>query len=236
MTEPMDDAFLARRASARAELDALPGNYAHDSAGRTVFFDAVYEEAKGDEAAVPWADLEPKDYLIEWLAKSADQVIGQGKSAIDVGCGLGDNAEAMAAHGYATTAFDVVVKAIDWAKKRFPATGVNYQVADLFALPDEWMQSFDLVHECYTLQALPPEMLHETSKAICGLVAPGGKLLIYTRARADGAEANGPPWPIEEQFLDLPKQFGLTKLSEQKLIVPRDVRNIPHHFSIWQRL
>lgn len=231
MSEPKDDAFMARRDAARAALDELPGNYANDSAGRNVFFDAVYDEANGDAAAVPWADLAPKDYLVDWLGKNA----GQGKTAIDIGCGLGDNAEAMAAHGYETTAFDVVEKAIKWANHRFPDTRVHYQVADIFSLPDAWSERFDFVHECYTMQALPTKMLHETSKAVCDLVAPGGKLMIYTRSRENGAEANGPPWPLEEQYLHLPRQFGLTLLTEKKLNVPRDVRNIPHHFSIWEK-
>lgn len=231
MSEPKDDTFLARRDAARAALDELPGNYANDSAGRTVFFDAVYEKAKRDEAAVPWADLAPKQHLAQWL----EQNQGDGKTAIDIACGLGDNAEAIAAKGYKTTAFDVVDKAVNWAKDRFPQTSVAYQTADLFALPDEWTQGFDLVHECYTLQALPPQMLQTTYAAICNLVAPRGKLLIYTRYRIKGAQASGPPWPIEEQYLEMPRQFGLVKLREQKFELTRGDKNVPHSFSIWER-
>ena len=41
---------------------------------------------------------------------------------LDVGCGLGDNAECFAAAGAKVTAFDFVAQAIEWAKRRFPQT------------------------------------------------------------------------------------------------------------------
>jgi hypothetical protein len=37
----------------------------------------------------------------------------------------------------------------------FPQSAVDYRVADLFDAPSEWRGAFDLVHELYTLQALP---------------------------------------------------------------------------------
>ena len=172
-----DPDFQARREKVRKALDELPGNYAEDSDGRNVFFDAVYDRANGDEAEVPWADLAPKDELKRYLEEHA----GKGKRAIDVACGLGDNAEAMAAHGYDVTAFDVVAKAIDWANGRFPNSDVTYQAADLFSPPSHWHYGFDLVHECYTLQALPEGMIEDSAKAICDLVAPQGILPVsYT--------------------------------------------------------
>lgn len=231
MSTVKDAAFMSRRDAARTKLDQLPGNYANDSAGRLVFFDAVYEEAKNDAAAVPWADLEPKGYLLKWLRNNP----GEAERAIDIGCGLGDNAEAIAAHGYQTTGFDVAAKAITWAQNRFPQTDVAYQVADLFNVPEQWAGGFDLVHECFTLQALPPEILSETVEAVCGLVASGGTLLVYTRYRENGAQASGPPWPIEECFLDQPKHYGLSKVHEERTVVTRGDKSVPHHFSIWKK-
>lgn len=54
--------------------------------------------------------------LVHWLVKN----LGEGLSAVVVGCGLGDDAEALAAAGFAVTAFDVSGSAIAWAKERFP--------------------------------------------------------------------------------------------------------------------
>ncbi len=36
-------------------------------------------------------------------------------------------------------------EAIEWCHRRFPESSVDYRVADLFSLPEEWTQSFDLV-------------------------------------------------------------------------------------------
>ncbi|MEO1067427.1 MAG: class I SAM-dependent methyltransferase, partial [Pseudomonadota bacterium] len=160
---------------------------------------------------------------------------GAGARAIDIACGLGDNAEAMATAGYKTTGFDIVEKAIAWASKRFPESPVDYRVADLFSPPQEWVGGFDLVHECYTLQALPEGMVKETAAAICALVAPGGTLLVYTRCRPDGADADGPPWPLEERNLTLPAAHGLTKLSEKSFQVDRHDKVIDHSFAVWRK-
>lgn len=228
-----NEAFQARREAARTALDALPGNYADDSAGRGVFFDAVYERAANDAAAVPWADLAPKRHLVDWLAREAGDV--SEKRAVDIACGLGDNAEAIAARGYRTVAFDVVEKAVAWARGRFPASPVDYRIADLFDLPPEWRGAFDLVHECYTLQALPRELLEEAAAAVAALVAPGGRLLLYTRFRGNGTQADGPPWPLEEKYLRLPEKSGLTKIGEERFELRRGERIVPHSFSVWRR-
>jgi 2-polyprenyl-3-methyl-5-hydroxy-6-metoxy-1,4-benzoquinol methylase len=194
--EEVNDDFAHRRAAARARLDAIdphkrPGGAEADPRRRE-WFEAVYDLASDDPAGVPWADLAPHPLLAQWLA-------GQGFDslrAIDVGCGLGDNAEAIAAAGAKTTAFDLVERAIAWAKRRFPASAVDYRVADLFSLPQEWRSGFDLVHECYTLQALPGSLLGSAAHSLAYLVAPGGRLLVIARARDEEEIAQGPPWPL----------------------------------------
>lgn len=221
-----NDAFVARRAQARDRIAEFA-----DGEGREDFFDRVYEMAEHDEAAVPWADLAPKAQLIEWLDKNP----GKGRRALDVACGLGDNAEALAAAGYQTIGFDRVEKAIEWSNKRFPKSSVDYQVADLFNPPASWAKAFDVVNECFTLQALPEKMLHDTAAAICDLVGPGGILLIYSRIRADGSQASGPPWPLEERSLDLPKTHGLVKVEEDRFELSLGDRLVPTVFAVWQR-
>ena len=160
--------FLARRNEAHQKLDQLTGARDGGPEDRESWFRAVYRGAGGDPAAVPWADLAPKQVLVDWLAENP----GAGKTAIDIACGLGDNAEALAAAGYDTSAFDLAPEAIEWAKKRFPETSVDYRAADLFDLPAEWQGKFDLVHECYTVQALKDPLRSGAIAALAGLVAP----------------------------------------------------------------
>jgi SAM-dependent methyltransferase len=226
-----DEDFIRRREEARRIVNRLDATNVHDEPERASFFNAVYEQAHGDAAFVPWADLKPKQKLAQWLDKNP----GQGRKVIDIACGLGDNAEALAAAGYAATAFDLSAEAIDWARRRFPDTTVDYQVADLLDPPEAWAGGFDLVNECYTLQSVPPQMLDRMAPAVAKLVAPGGTLLVYARVRPDDAEADGPPWPLREsdamRFADL----GLELIERDAFEIKRPDRVIPHWFCEWRR-
>lgn len=223
--------FLVRRDAARERLDQATGAKSGDAKDREAWFRTVYRQAGGDPAAVPWADLAPKQVLVDWLADNP----GNGKTALDVACGLGDNAEALAAAGYRTTAFDLAPEAVDWAQKRFAGTTVNYQAADLFALPEDWRGKFDLVHECYTVQALKDAMRSDAIRVLAGLVAPGGRLLMIARSRAEGAEAAGPPWPLMPSEWRKFEQFGLTLISEDFYTVKRPDRSIPHVMALFEK-
>lgn len=233
--ESSDD-FLKRRDAARQQINAMDKDVLHDEPERQNFFNAVYENAKGDPAFVPWADLKAKEQLNQWLAENNGIKSSSTLTAMDVACGLGDNAESLAKAGYETTAFDLAEDAIDWAKKRFSNSKVHYQTADLFALPSKWHQAFDLVHECYTLQALPPEMLAKTSAAIASLVKPGSTLLVFTRIRADGADVSGPPWPLEESQLSTFKDLGFEMIHDHRFNFEKNHRFIPHAFMEWRKL
>ena len=198
---------------------------------RDQFFETVYENAGRDAAMVPWADLQAKDKLAAFLVENP----GTGKTAVDVGCGLGDNAEALARAGYKTLGFDFSPKAVHWARERFADGEVNYQIGDLFDLPEEWQGAFDLVHECYTLQSIPPDTLRETVPAIASLLAPGGTLLVYTRLRDDDTDVDGPPWPLERSMAFSFSDHGLRLISETPFFLEKGERKIEHTFSIWEK-
>ncbi|WP_229424192.1 class I SAM-dependent methyltransferase [Moorena producens] len=133
------------------------------------WFDVLYSEANGDSAQIPWARNTPHPYLQDWLERNTPQ--GSGRSALVVGCGLGDDAEALAQQGFQVTAFDISPTAIAWCKKRFPDSQVKYQVADLFALDPAWHQNFDFVFECHNIQALPLKVRSTVMNAIASLLA-----------------------------------------------------------------
>ena len=104
MNDPNDVAFAARRLAARARLDAMDDAGARDPY-RRAWFDAVYETAGDDPAQVPWADLAPHPLLAAWLANAAAPA--RQARALDIGCGLADNAAAIAAKGWRVTGFDL---------------------------------------------------------------------------------------------------------------------------------
>ena len=194
-------------------------------------FHAVYDAAADDAAAIPWADLAAKPELVEWLRRNP----GEGRAAIDVACGLGDNAEAIAAAGYRTTGFDIVEKAIGWARARFPTGGVAYVVADLFDPPDAWLGAFDLAFECFTIQAMKDGPRDAAFPAVARFVRPGGILLLYARTRAEGSEVVGPPWPLMPSEIGRFDGLGLERVEERHFVVERPGRTIPHAMTAFLR-
>ena len=108
---------------------------------------------------------------------------------------------------------DLARKAVDWAKRRFPESKVDYSAADLFALPEEWRGAFDLVHECYTLQALPADLLKPAFAALAATLKPRGELLVVARARDEDQTIPGPPWPLPRSAFDLAHEAGLRLVS-----------------------
>ncbi|MBL8858384.1 MAG: class I SAM-dependent methyltransferase [Planctomycetes bacterium] len=171
------------------------------------WFERLYAEANGDEARIPWADLDGHPLLVEWMRKH--KVDGTGRRALVVGCGLGEDAEVLARAGFDTMGFDVSPTAIEWCHKRFPNSTVRYEAADLFAPPATWARAFDFVFESYTLQALPADRRAGAFACIAQFIAPGGELLVVTRAREPHEDTGELPWPLLRSELRTFEHFGL---------------------------
>lgn len=178
----------------------------------TGWFEQLYTMADDDASRIPWAKLQMQPLLLEWLA--AQQPSGAGRRALVIGCGLGDDAEGLARLGFNVTAFDISETAIAWCQKRFPESLVDYQVADMFAPPDEWRQAFDFVLEVNIVQALPLSWRKRAIAAEAQFVAPNGHLFILCRGRDDQiTEPVGPPWAMARYELRHFEAQGLEKVS-----------------------
>jgi SAM-dependent methyltransferase len=229
--DPLDAAQAERRAAARVRLDAIDpaktGGALKDPYRRE-WFSAVYALSDGDPLNVPWGNQVANPLLREWLAQHERL---DGLQALDVGCGLGDNAAALAAHGARAIGFDLVPAAAEWAQKRFPE--LEFRAADLFAPPAEWRGAFDFVNEIYTLQALPGSVLPEARAALAALLKPGGRLLVICRSRRDDQLVGGPPWPLTRADLMAFEEVGLTLVECEN--TPPTLTPNPHWRAVFRK-
>src|SRR3954447_5608874 len=138
-------------------------------------FEAMYAGAEAGGAKPPWDYGAPRPQLVEW--GEAHDLAGGGREALVVGCGYGADAEFLASLGFRTTAFDFAPTAIAGARRKYPASEVDYRVADVQDLPREWQGRFDLVVESLTVQSMPPEQHSLAARKLTGPVAPQSTVL-----------------------------------------------------------
>jgi len=194
------------------------------------WFEAFYLEAGGDAARIPWANLVPNPNLVSWLDEN--DVQGVGRRALVVGCGLGDDAEALAARGFDVTAFDISAEAIKWCKRRYPDSKVDYVTADLFDLPAGWREAFHFIFEANTLQVLPSELRPAAIAAMVNCVTPNGTLLVIARGREPGDDPGSMPWPLTKGDLEHFTKSGLKLISFEDFFDQEDppVRRFRDHY------
>lgn len=171
------------------------------------WFDAIYRETEDDSEQIPWVDLEPNRFLLEWNKTANLQ--GNKRTSLIVGCGLGDEAKFLDDLDFNVTAFDVSEKAIEIAKKIHNDRDIKFVAADLFDPPKTWDRAFDFVLEVYTIQALPLSLREKTIDAISNFVAQSGELVVVQRFRENDEEAEGLPWALSMNDLSRFEKNGL---------------------------
>jgi threonine dehydrogenase-like Zn-dependent dehydrogenase len=196
---------------------AAEGNSAGSA---TAWFDELYAASEQGRAVVPWDRGQPHPVLVEWAERTS--VRGEGRPALVVGTGPGHDAEYLAALGFQTTAFDVSPTAVAAARARFPASGVDYVVADLLALPAQWQEAFSLVVEVFTVQSLPRTLHEQATAAVSSTIAPGGTLLLITAVtESDDGPVAGPPWPLTSAELAAFGSYGLDPVTIEEAMPDR---------------
>jgi SAM-dependent methyltransferase len=127
---------------------------------------------------VPW-DGHP-------LAKSLQELIeGDGAlapgTALDLGCGTGDNSIYLAKHGWKVTGVDFVAKAVDKARAKAEANkvAVNFTRADVTRLSSEGVGSdFGLIVDNGCLHGMSPEDRDAYIREVTAVAARDARLLL----------------------------------------------------------
>ena len=183
------------------EKTSPPAAEAIGAGDPTAWFERLYARAEAGKAEVPWDRGAPHRLLVEWVKER--ELRGDGRRALVVGCGRGDDAEFIAGLDFDTTAFDIAPSAIRTARRRYPLTTVDFVTANLLDPPAAWREAFDLVVESLTLQSLPDPLRATAIRNVAPMVAPGGTLIVNARARdEDDDPGEGPPWPLTRAEID----------------------------------
>lgn len=179
------------------------------------WFEALYKESNGDINLISWADLEPNRFFRKWAEKT--DLRGNGRNALVVGCGLGDDAKYLHDLGFKVTAFDISPTAIEWAKRLHSDTDIRFETADVFHPFRGWLGAFDFVLEVYTIQPLPLKIRPKVIDAIAAFVGKEGKLVVVTRGRNDDEETPQLPWPLSRRDLSRFADNGLEEIDFQEI-------------------
>jgi ubiquinone/menaquinone biosynthesis C-methylase UbiE len=127
---------------------------------------------------VPW-DGHP-------LAKSLrDLIEGENAlpegTALDIGCGTGDNCIYLASHGWRVTGVDFVTKAVDKARAKAAAqkVDVTFAQADATRLSSEGVETnFDLIVDSGCLHGMNAEDRDAYVREVTAVAAPQARLLL----------------------------------------------------------
>ena len=141
-------------------------------------------------------------------------------SAVDLGCGLGQNSIWLAQQGWAVTGIDIAANAVAGARAAAEAAGVRVDFAQVDL--QEWSPeaTYDLVVSTYALPARGPGRTAALAGATQS-VAPGGTLLIAEFDRSLAEEG----WMAER---DLVTATELVDHLSDLTIVEAGVANTAH--------
>lgn len=196
------------------------------------WFENLYSGSNKGGDGVPWANMKTHPVFKNWLTEHPNAL--SGKSALVVGCGMGDDAIELESLGFEVTAFDVSSSAIELCKKRFPKSKVNFVQADLLKDIPQWHQQFDVVLEIFTIQALPPKYESTIIKNITNFVSDQGQLVVITEVQGDKRTfEKGPPWVLNHDYATSIAACGLLQTYNWKS--DKAERGEEIHLSIFKR-
>ncbi|MBD0839916.1 class I SAM-dependent methyltransferase [Streptomyces sp. TRM68416] len=128
--------------------------------------------ADGSEECMPWDIGEPQPAVVQWQREGTIR-----GAVLDAGCGLGENAAFLSAHGHRVTGLDSSPHAIERARELARRRGlrVDLAVADAVRLSG-YEGRFDTVVDCALFHCLDEEERPRYLRALNRATAPGAQL------------------------------------------------------------
>lgn len=120
-----------------------------------------------------------------------------------LGCGSGNDAAYFAEKGHVVTAVDFSSEALTQAKNKYGhLENIHWIQSDIFKLPREFEQSFDVIfeHTCYC--AINPAQRNQLVKKWLQCLVPGGHLMgvFFVNDKAVGPPYGGLEWEVRERL------------------------------------
>jgi SAM-dependent methyltransferase len=176
-----------------------------------------WNERYREREPVPWDTGRPQPAILDRAA--AGDVRGR---VIDVGCGAGTEALALADRGHEVVGVDFAAAAVERARARAAETGAGatFRVADALALAEAEVGSFETAVDCGLLHALGPADRRTYTGSLASVVDPGGRAVVL----AFGAEAPEDWGPTPLSTADLRRAFGDGWTVRRSADVPYETR------------
>jgi len=185
----------------------------------SAWFEDMYKQNENKHENIPWAKQAVNPLLQTYLDEKKEH---KGKALV-IGCGLGDDAYALANAGYDTLAIDISQTALNIAKKRFESAEITFEKQDIFDMPSKYIEHFDFIFEALTVQSLPREFRTKMIKAVADSVAKEGEILVVAHKKQQSID--GPPWPLTREEIDQFKDNSLTELSFELITEESNISN-----------
>ncbi|MFI5612234.1 class I SAM-dependent methyltransferase [Amycolatopsis sp. NPDC051903] len=153
-----------------------------------VDFEQVYRGTTPLGPRIPWDVGSPQPAVV--ALADAGEFSGE---VLDIGCGLGDNAAFLASRGLPVTGLDGAPSALEQARARAAAKGVDvtFAVADATKL-EGWEGRFDTVLDSALYHCLTEPQRHEYLAALTRATRPGARLHLFCFSEAVPESFPGP--------------------------------------------
>ncbi len=128
----------------------------------------------------PWEHSDPPEPL-RTLVEGRPEALPPG-DMLDIGCGTGGDAIYCARHGWTVTGLDAVPTAVEQARRKAAAAGVNVQFlhADISRISEADIGTgFTLLLDGGCIHGLTPEQRRRTAAAVTAVAKPGATLLMF---------------------------------------------------------
>ena len=163
-------------------------------------WDRYFAEAEQSGVPPPWESASVFSQLPRIVQEN---MLAGSSTAIELGCGASATAVWLAANGFDVTAVDISELALSRARRFYPTSKVQWQLADImdesFAL--QHAGKYDLVFDMQCFHCLRDIDETAAAEVIKKLLSPRGTAVVVCGAEVEGEQARGPPRVARDDFL-----------------------------------